>query len=111
MAKSMIAVRLDKEIIEKIESLSLEGNVSQWIRLLIQKEFERLQKEEEIIMKKIYADWRNVSEKMLEDGMNGSIDCGESKVREDFANFAGIEEISFEEMLELEKDYTKNETK
>ena len=31
--------------------------------------------------------------------------CGEKSNREDFANFQDMEEISFEEMLELERNY------
>lgn len=52
----------------------------------------------------LYSEWRKVSEEMLADGMNGSVDCGEASVREDFSNYAGLkEEITFEEMLELER--------
>lgn len=68
-----------------------------------------LERKEEImgdILFNHYCKWREVSEEMLNDGMNGSIDCGESSVREDFSNYAGLEEeITFEEMLELEKRY------
>lgn len=60
----------------------------------------------EDVLFKYYCDWREVSEEMLEDGMNGSIDCGEASVREDFSNYAGLEEeITFEKMLELERRY------
>lgn len=53
-----------------------------------------------------YVDWRKVSEEMLVDGMNGSLDCGEASVREDFSNFANLDEyISFDDMYELEKWY------
>lgn len=53
-----------------------------------------------------YKEWRIISEQMLEDGMSGSVDCGESVVREDFSNFAELEEeITFEKMLELENRY------
>jgi len=53
-----------------------------------------------------YKNWRKVSEEMLEDGFKGSLDCGEASVREDFSAFAGLtEEISFEAMLVLEKEY------
>lgn len=56
----------------------------------------------------IYREWRKVSEEMLEDGFKGSVDCGEQAVREDFSNYAELdEEISFEEMLELEKEYNR----
>lgn len=38
--------------------------------------------------------------------ISGSVDCGEDYVREDFSRCAGLEkEISFEEMLELERRY------
>ena len=57
-------------------------------------------------MKTIYKEWRAISKEMLEDGMGGSVDCGEQAVREDFSSFAGLNEtISFEEMLELENNY------
>lgn len=60
----------------------------------------------EDVLFNFYCEWREVSEEMLEDGMNGSIDCGEASVREDFSNYAGLEEeIKFEEMLELERRY------
>lgn len=59
-------------------------------------------------LKKLYADWRAVSEEMLKDGFSGSIDCGESRVREDFSNYAELNNtISFEQMFELEKEYEK----
>ena len=56
-------------------------------------------------LKKLYAEWRKVSEEMLEEGFKGSIDCGDKAVREDFSNYAELSEtISFEDMLELEKE-------
>ena len=71
------------------------------------KEMEELKMKE---LKKIYAEWRKVSEEMLEDGFKGSVDCGDKAVREDFSNYAELQEIiSFEEMLELEKEYIKKE--
>ena len=55
-----------------------------------------------------YKEWREISEEMLKDGHRGSIDCGEQKVREDFSNFAGLEEeITFKDMLKLEEEYKK----
>jgi hypothetical protein len=55
---------------------------------------------------KIYKEWRKVSEEMLADGMKGSVDCGERSAREDFSNYAELEEeITFEEMLKLEQEY------
>jgi len=56
------------------------------------------------MLKEMYTEWKRVSEEMLEEGFNGSVDCGEAKVREDFSNYAGLKEIiTFEEMLELEE--------
>ncbi|MCY9708139.1 hypothetical protein M5X00_29380 [Paenibacillus alvei] len=53
-----------------------------------------------------YVEWRKISEEMLKDGYSGSIDCGESVVREDFSSFAGLAEvISFDDMFELEREY------
>lgn len=57
-----------------------------------------------------YKGWRNQMEEFLEDGtidsIGGSVDCGEGAVREDFTAWAHLdEEISFEEMFELEKRY------
>lgn len=54
----------------------------------------------------VYAEWRKISEEMLEDGFSGSLDCGEQAVREDFSNYANLAEvISFDKMLELEEAY------
>jgi len=67
-------------------------------------------KEEKIMknLKGIYAEWRKVSEEMLKEGFKGSVDCGDKAVREDFSNYAELSEtISFEDMLELEKEYNK----
>lgn len=56
-----------------------------------------------------YKGWRNQMEEFLEDGTieqnGGSVDCGEGAVREDFTAWAHLDEISFEEMFELEKRY------
>jgi hypothetical protein len=41
MKSELIALRLDAETLAKIKALAIEGNVSQWIRLLIKKEIER----------------------------------------------------------------------
>ena len=61
-------------------------------------------------LKKVYAEWRKISEEMLEDGFKGSIDCGDKAVREDFSGYAELGRIiSFEDMLELEKEYNKKE--
>lgn len=75
------------------------------LKILI-KEMEDMKMKE---LKKLYAEWRKVSEEMLEDGFKGSVDCGDKVVREDFSNYAELQKtISFEEMLELEKEYNKN---
>ena len=59
-------------------------------------------------LRKVYAEWRKVSKEMLEEGFKGSIDCGDKAVREDFSNYAELNEvISFEEMEKLEKEYNK----
>ena len=55
----------------------------------------------------LYCEWREAGEEATEGtDMEFTWDCGEGSAREDFTNFAGLdEEISFEEMLELEKRY------
>ncbi|MNW38895.1 hypothetical protein D3C74_159730 [compost metagenome] len=54
----------------------------------------------------VYSKWRMVSDEMIADGFAGSVDCGETVVREDFSNFAGlVEVIAFEDMLEIERAY------
>ena len=59
-------------------------------------------------LKKVYAEWRKVSQEMLEDGFKGSLDCGDAAVREDFSAYAELPKtITFEEMWELEKEYNK----
>ena len=78
---------------------------------------ELLEDKEEIEMdalKKMYAEWRRQAEKhnKEDEELGGSVplywdtDCGEESVREDFSTFAGLdEEISFDDMLALERDY------
>jgi hypothetical protein len=57
-------------------------------------------------LQEVYNEWREISEEMLNDGMKGSIDCGFPQVREDFTAYAELEEeITFEEMLFLERNY------
>ena len=52
-------------------------------------------------LEKIYKEWRKLNEEL-----GASSDCGEQVVREDFSTYAGLEEeISFEEMLELERNF------
>ena len=59
-------------------------------------------------LKELYKEWRELTEGLIEDYPNTSVDCGEGTVREDFSNYAGLKEvISFEEMEQLEKEYEK----
>lgn len=52
-------------------------------------------------LEKIYKEWRKLNEEL-----GASTDCGLQIVREDFSNYAELEEeISFEEMLELERNF------
>lgn len=52
-------------------------------------------------LEKIYKEWRELNEEL-----GASSDCGLQVVREDFSNYAELEEeISFEEMLELERNF------
>lgn len=54
-----------------------------------------------------YHEWRMTGEREIENtSLNFTWDCGEAAAREDFSNWAELEEeISFEEMLELENSY------
>ncbi len=53
-----------------------------------------------------YNEWRKAGEEAIEGtDIPFTWDCGEKSAREDFANFWDMEEISFEEMLELERNY------
>ena len=58
-------------------------------------------------LEKLYKEWREAGEEAAKDAELSFIwDCGEGCAREDFSFYAGLEEeISFEEMLELEKNY------
>jgi hypothetical protein len=44
MKKEIYALRLEPETVEQIKKVAVEGNVSQWIRLLIKKELEKGEK-------------------------------------------------------------------
>lgn len=51
----------------------------------------------------IYAEWRKAGEDCE---APFTWDCGEKSAREDFSNYAELEEeITFEKMLELESNY------
>lgn len=107
MAKeTRLYIRIDEDLKGKLQELADMENrsLSNYVLTILSKQ---VQNEEEVKMKNLeglYGEWRKISEEMLEDGMGGSVDCGEQAVREDFSNYAGLEEeISFEEMLELEQ--------
>lgn len=72
------------------------------------------------ILEKLYKEWREFIEEHnaqeLESNASlpvyGSYDCGKASVREDFNNYVKNElglknEITFEKMLQLEKNYEK----
>lgn len=107
------------EAVKKGTIRSMKSNAKRYIReFATPEELEELEiliknKKMEVLkmkeLKKLYAEWRKVSEEMLEEGFKGSIDCGDKAVREDFSNYAELPEtISFEEMEQLEKEYNKN---
>lgn len=53
-----------------------------------------------------YREWRKISEEMIADGIPGNIDAGIESNREDFTNYIEADvEITFEEMLFLEKNF------
>lgn len=51
-----------------------------------------------------YDKWRKIANGFIKNEGKLSYDCGEAAVRENFSEFVG-REISFEEMLELEKEW------
>lgn len=68
----------------------------------------------EDVLFNLYCDWRESIEEENEwqeehggsHPVYGTWDCGEGSAREDFSNYAGLEEeITFEKMLELERRY------
>jgi hypothetical protein len=92
------------EIVKIIKSLSEEEykKLNEFIKVI--RKGEKTMKN----LVELYAEWRKVSEEMLADGMDGSVDCGEQRVREDFSSFAELDpEISFDVMHKLEKEYVK----
>lgn len=72
-----------------------------------------LERKDEImedVMFNMYRKWRKATEEANEgldlNMQQGSTDCGEQAVREDFSNYAQLEnEISFDDMLRLEQRY------
>ena len=58
------------------------------------------------MLTKIYKEWRKRQAELNEEGLYANTDCGEKSVREDFTRWANLdEEISFEDMLKLERSY------
>ena len=56
----------------------------------------------------LYKEWRKAGEDAIEGtDINFTCDCGEASAREDFAYYSNIEEITYEEMLKLERKYEK----
>lgn len=106
---------VSKSLITKYESGEKNINKAAGITLFrlafvlkcsIEDLLENKEEVEKDVLFRQYCAWRKVSQAMLDDGMAGSLDCGVSAVREDFSNYAGLkEEISFEDMFELEKMY------
>jgi len=61
---------------------------------------EEIEKE---VLFNFYREWREAGE---DSEVNFTWDCGEADARKDFSDYAGLkEEITFEEMLELEENY------
>lgn len=72
------------------------------------KDIYKITREELKMLKKLYAEWRDISEDMLRDGYSGSVECAEGCVLEDFNNFLkdyNHKPITMEEMEELQGDY------
>ncbi len=42
--KQVFSIRLDNETVEQIKGIATEGNVGQWIRLLVERELEEINK-------------------------------------------------------------------
>lgn len=60
-------------------------------------------------LKTLYKKWREISQEMLDDKFRGSLECGESNIREDFSGFEHFSKvITFERMIELERAYEAN---
>lgn len=61
-----------------------------------------------VILKKVYAEWRKNTEECLKDGEKGSVDSNENSVLDDFNEsvlFEGYTPVTYEEMREFEADY------
>ena len=54
----------------------------------------------------LYKEWRKAGEDAIEGtDICFTFDCGEASARDDFADYCDMEEMSFEEMLKLERKY------
>ena len=87
-------------IVRKIgtaELINIGTNIDQAVEWLYDK-FERF-------LQSQYYDWRKAGEEAAEGtDIPFTYDCGEGSAREDFTNWANLDqEITFEEMFELEK--------
>lgn len=55
MKERMISIRLEPEVYELIKGIAIEGNVSLWIRQLIDKELKKNRSDEKMLNSKIYG--------------------------------------------------------
>lgn len=104
------------------ENIDCKKFGKQWVFDIKALEREYMKNKEKEIkkMKSLYAmykEWRKQIEEHNEQEKEiggshtvlGSYDCGEGSVREDFSNYAELDtEITFEEMLGLEREYERN---
>lgn len=107
---------VSKSVITKYESGERDINKASGITLLkiaaalnckIEDLLEGKEEVMEDVLFKYYCDWREAGEDATEgNDYTFTWDCGEGCAREDFSNYAGLEEeITFEKMLELERRY------
>lgn len=105
--KKQIAIRLEEEDIMKLKIYAIHNQTT--LQALAEESLLKLIKEERK-MEKTYKEWRETLQELLDEGNPGSSDCGEAQVRKDFSDYAGLDhEITFEEMLELEENYEKEQ--
>lgn len=54
----------------------------------------------------LYREWRRVTEIMINEGCEGSLDCKDESTRKSFSFCAGLPEVVSEKvMVKLEKEY------
>ncbi|MCR1952904.1 ImmA/IrrE family metallo-endopeptidase [Clostridium sp. DSM 100503] len=97
-----LSLSLDKEnLLEKNENREYDKNLYE----IKEKEVMRNDKE----LEDLYNEWRKEIEEINKEDdirLHGTWDCGEAVAREAFSNYANLEEeITFDEMLKLEKRY------